>query len=307
MFPENLRKMIEEKIKLSAEYAKFYELPPEIEIQEITEKLLSSPYVKEAQKQLIRKYNRRTFVFIYPSDNLKIKALISFVPDPANHSLLVMLRGGNRILGIMNPGEDLMCAGQYTVITTTYRGGVSEGVDEFGVNDVNDVMNLIDYIPQLEKKINLRFQDNKKFLVGCSRGGMQAFLALARFPQLQTYFSKFVSLSGLLDMNLAISTRADMEKMFTDDFGLNKANKKEWIDQRDPILTVNRIDPKFPILIIQGTDDIQVSLEEGDHMVSKLRLAERDVTYMEINGGDHCLRNNPDRVRLMLNWIEEKG
>jgi dipeptidyl aminopeptidase/acylaminoacyl peptidase len=311
---KEMHRLDEEKIKqesekiteLSSEYAKFYELPSDVELKDITDDLLNHLCVKDAQKQSIRKFNRRVFVFTYPSDGLKIKGLISFVPDPQNHPLLVYLRGGNRTFSIVNPGCELICFEQYTVISTMYRGGVSEGADEFGGDDVNDVKNLIDFIPELEKKLDINFQNEKAYLLGASRGSMQMFLALSRFPELQTLFSKVVSLTGISDMRQCIASRSDMEEMFVEDFGLEKGvNEEEWINKRDPLLTVNQIMPQLPILIIQGTDDDRVSLEEGYNMVSKLQMAGNTVTYWEIEGAKHCLNNIEDKVELILRWLEE--
>lgn len=304
---EDNRKVESEELKkLYIEYAKFYEMPPEVEIKEVTEELLTSPLVKEAQKQDIKNFNRKVFIFIYPSDGLKVKGLISLVPDSQNNPLIVFLRGGNRLFGIVNPGSDLMCPKQYTVIATMYRGGVSEGKDEFGGDDVNDVQNLMNFIPELESKLGVKFQNQKVYLIGNSRGAMQMFLALTRFPELQSRFSKIVSLSGLLDMNQFIASRPEMEEAFIKDFGLEKGvNEEQWINKRDPILTVTHIKKELPILVIQVKDDIRVSLEEGYHMVQKLQSAGNNVTYWEIENGKHCLGDREDRTKLILNWFEE--
>ena len=91
----------EEEERMTAyclEFAKFYELPEGRDLGEITDKLLSSHLVKERQKQAIRDFDRRFFVFHYPSDGLKIKGIISFVSSPHEHPMLVLLRGGNHCL-----------------------------------------------------------------------------------------------------------------------------------------------------------------------------------------------------------------
>lgn len=297
----------ERLMKLYREYAKFYEMPDSVDMRDITQEVLQSPFVQDAQKQSIQDFNRRILVFTYPSDGLKIKGLVSFVPDPQNHPLLVFLRGGTGIFGVVNPGSDLVCPEQYTVISTIYRGGVSEGKDEYGGDDVNDVENLIRFIPELENKLGLSFQNKESFLLGSSRGGMQMFLALACFPDLQNRFSKVISLCGLLDMRECIAARPDMEDFFTKEFGLKKGiNDDEWIDKRNPILTVSHIIQELPILIIQGTDDHRVTLQEGYNMVNTLQSAGKNVTYLEVEGGKHCLNNFPDRMQLILNWIEYK-
>lgn len=303
---EKLEEESERIRALSREFAKFYDLPPDVDMLDITEDLLKSPYVKDAQKQLIQTFNRRVLVFSYLSDGLKIKGVVSFVPDPENHPLLVYLRGGNRLFAVPNPGGDLMLPEQYTVISSMYRGGVSEGVDEYGGDDVNDVKNLIEFIPELEAKIGINVRKQKIFLLGASRGGMQMFLALARFPELQTYFAKIVSLSGLLDMHACIASRPDIEDMLIKDFGLVKGEREEeWINKRDPLLTVDFIRQQLPILVIQGTADLRVGLESGYHMVNQLQAAGHDVTYWEIDGASHCLSNREDRMKLIIKWLEE--
>lgn len=306
----DLQKLIKAEEEKSEEWfqeiAKFYQFPEGEDIQEITQTLLDSPLIKDSRKKTIQESGRRTFIFNYPSDDLKVKGVISFIPNPEENSTLILLRGGNRIFGIQNPGMDLMNLGKYTVISTTYRGGVSEGVDEFGGNDVNDVKNLIEYIPELQKKLGILIQSEGMYMIGRSRGGMQLFLTLGRFPELQSRFSKVVSLSGLLDMRNTINTRADMKEMFIKDFGLiENANEEEWINHRDPVLTVDAISTNLPILIIHGTEDIRVSREEGYNMVSKLQAHGNLVTYWEVEGADHCLDNTPDCAQRIQNWLEE--
>jgi dipeptidyl aminopeptidase/acylaminoacyl peptidase len=304
---ESRRKESEKMMEVSLQYAKFYELPSNVEIKEITEELLNSPLVRDERKQMIRDFQRRIFVFTYPSDGLQIKGVISFVPEPQENRTIVFLRGGNRMFAILNPASDFMCAEKYTVIATAYRGGVSEGEDEFGGRDVNDVKNLIDYIPQLEQKLNVTLQNEKMYLIGGSRGGMEMFLTLARFPELQHHFAKLVSLSGMLDMREWIATRSDVKEMFIQDFGLiENENEEEWINQRDPLLAADKIQcPQLPILIIQGTADNRVGLESGYHMVSRLQANGQNVTYWEFEGSQHCLSDRDDRVKLILNWLEE--
>lgn len=285
--------------------AKFYELPAGEDLKDITAELLESPLVSDLSKDAIRAFGRRIFLFSYPSDGLQIKGLVSFVPNPQEQPSLVVLRGGNRLFGLLNPASDLLCAGQYTVFATAYRGGVSEGKDEFGGRDVNDVKHLMDYLPELEQKLNVNFHNENRYLLGGSRGGMEMFLALGRFPELQNRFKKVVSLSGLLDMQACIIGRRDMKEMFIADFGLmENLNDEEWIAERNPILTAGKIRTDLPILIIQGTKDNRVGLEEGYHMVSQLQAHGCAVTYWEIDGAEHCLSNIDNRMQRILEWLE---
>jgi len=97
-----------------------------------------------------------------------------------------------------------------------------------------------------------------------------------------------------------------MKEMFIKDFGfVEGVNEEEWINRRDPLLTVDKIIPDLPILIIQGTEDNRVSLEAGYNMVSKLKAAEKNVSYMEFEGAKHCLNNFDDRAKIILKWFKD--
>jgi len=289
---------------LSIEYAKLYTLPPGCDFLNITSSVLNHPLVKDKQKEHLRTTHRQVVIFNYPSDDLKIKGLISFIPHAKDSPTLVFLRGGNRTFGILNPGSDLVCFNDYTVITTTYRGGVSEGEDEYGGDDVNDVKNLIEYIPTLQNKLTVPASPHM-FLLGASRGGMQMFLALERFPELQTKFSKIVALSGLFDLHCSMTMRPDMKEMFTDDFRyIEGVNEEEWIRRRDPQKDINKIDSNLPILILDGSADERIAPEEGLQMAKALKEYGKQVTYQIVQGGDHCLRNQSDRVQIITKWLE---
>lgn len=286
----------------------FYSLEEGEEFREITEAILESEETKESIKQLIRSTGRRFFLFNYPSDGFQVKGYISFLPYADESPLLVFLRGGNRTFGLMHPATDFTCAHNYTVLATTYRGGVSEGIDEFGEAEVNDIHNLIEYFPELQEKIGVCFSPKKTFILGGSRGGMEMFLALSRSVPLQYKVTKAVSLSGLLDLRECMAYREDMRKMFIRDFGLNAEKHEDaWIAYRNPITNVSNLRKDLPILILQGTEDLRVSLNEGHHMVNALENNGNPVTYLEIQGGDHCLANQPDRMSIIMNWLDDSS
>lgn len=285
--------------------SQFYCLEDNEDLKEITCALLNSDDTEDHIKQLIIATGRRFFLFRYPSDSFRVKGIISFVPNPSGNPMLVYLRGGRGMIGLTHPAIDLTCMRNYTVITTTYRGGVSEGIDEFGVCEVDDVAHLMQYFPTLQEKLGISFKPSDTFMLGASRGGMEMFLALAKTPELQKKIKKAASLSGLMDMNVFIQERKDMKEMFMRDFGfIPNENGKEWIKRRNPLNAVSNIRSDLPFFILQGTDDIQVSLAEGYHMVKKLEENGNPVTYLEVPGGDHCLRNQSNRSDIIADWFE---
>lgn len=304
------QELLDEESRIAEERAKtiaeFYQLPEGQDIDEITSKLLDSSFISKESKDSILASNRRIFVFEYPSDGFKVKGFISMVPNASENPILLNLRGGNRKFAMPSPGSDIAVARNYTVISTVYRGGISEGTDEFGGAEVNDVENLLNYIPILEEKIGEKIKNEKLFILGSSRGGMEMFLALARSPELQQKATKIISLSGLSDLRMTLINRPDMKEMFIHDFGLIPGeNDEEWLDQRDPMVAVDKIRKDLPILMVAGTDDIRVELPETYNLVQKLTEEGHNVEYIEVPGGDHCLGNQNDRLKLLLDWLEQ--
>lgn len=302
LLKEESKNVLQRSLRIAEQ---FYSLEQGEEFKEITNSILESEETKELIKQQIQSTGRRFFLFKYPSDGFQVKGYLSFLPCAEKNSLLMFLRGGNREFGLMHPATDFTCSHDYTVIATTYRGGVSEGVDEFGGAEVNDVHNLIEYFPMLQEKIGIHFVPKKIFILGGSRGGMEMFLALSRSTFLQDKITKAVSLSGLLDLQECMAYRGDMRKMFIRDFGLDpEKNEENWTAYRNPITNVPNLRKDLPVFILQGTEDLRVSLSEGRHMVSVLESNGNPVTYLEVEGGNHCLANWPDRMNTITSWLE---
>ncbi|OJV11421.1 MAG: hypothetical protein BGO14_10690 [Chlamydiales bacterium 38-26] len=294
-----------EKIReKSQRLAKLYQLEGE-ERLDITQRVLDSPEVLETHKEYIRSSGRRIWIFQYPSDGLLVTGYISFIPESKDPPLIMQFRGGNKQFGIPNPANNLTTYKNYTVVGSTLRGCFDEGVDEFGGKDVNDIKNLIEFFPILEQHLHISLVNQELQMIAYSRGGMEMFLALARFPGIQTKVGKLVSLSGLLDIERSIENRVDMKEMFEKEFGLTEDNWSEWIRERNPLWHVDKIRKDLPIMIIQGTADVRVSLEEGYEMMRVLGESGHQANYVEIDGGDHCLRNQPYILDLVDDWLHK--
>ena len=289
-------------IEISAQRARFYDLNPDEELKEITDQVLASEMVDEKIRRVIRDYKRRVYIFNYLSDGHRIRGFINYAPKQGN-KLVVLLRGGNRNFAIPHPSGSLTYK-DYTIVGTLYRGGLSEGEDEFGGADVADVKSLVDFIPELSKQLGEDFAAKDKYLLGGSRGGMQMFLVLSRYPELQNIFQKAVALSGLHCIEQIAKERQDMREMFEEDFGLTQENSNEWFAKRSPILAVANIKKSLPILIIEGTEDIRQSKMLGQEMVNALEQNGNNVTYSRIEGASHYLIDREDTMEVIAEWLE---
>jgi dipeptidyl aminopeptidase/acylaminoacyl peptidase len=293
----------------SKRVAAFYAMDENEQVKEITDKVLASPYTLQSAKDSIKAYQRRIFVFKYPSDGLKIYGFISFTPNPERHPLELLFRGGNREFGLLNPGDPLATYQNETVLSSTLRGGISEGKDEFGVADLADVKNMVDYLPTLEKKLHIHLNPEYTYALGESRGALEMFLTLAKYPELQDRLDKIVSLSGLIDINSIIREREDMKEMFKKDFGYRPGeNDQQWIKERSSILAVPYLKKTLPVLVIHGTKDIRVSCSGCYELIEKLKENGNPVTFWEIEGGTHSLINQPDMMDYISKWVQsQKG
>lgn len=300
---KELRKESEQILKRSQASKKLYQLKKGEDFKDVTQQVLDHQFTDKVAKEAIKAKQRRYYVFTYPSDGLTIKAFVSIPVGVKNPPLIVLVRGGNREFGLPHPGQ-LSAYPGYALVATTNRGGVSEGQDEFGGKDVNDLKNLIDYLPTLAQKTDVQFSPSKTYMVGASRGGMQMFLALGRFPEIQQKIKKVASISGLLNMKYAIDQRKDFRDMLSN-FGYQKGKKGEaWIATRQPLNYVNKLSKNLPIMIAQGSADTRVCVKEGYDMLEALHKNGNTVTYVEVEGGDHVLNNTTDFLKLLINWFE---
>jgi dipeptidyl aminopeptidase/acylaminoacyl peptidase len=301
---EKLNQSTTRTLRFNKKSTTLYALKPGETIKEITQELyLHSNTSKIVKNSIIGKH--RYFVFSYPSDGLKIKGYLS-LPADLNKPipLIVLLRGGSGIFGLPHP-EKLSAQEGYAVICTTNRGSVSEGHDEYGGNDVNDVLNLLNFLPILEQRLNILFHPTDKYMVGYSRGGMQLFLTLGRYPEIQQKIKKVASISGQLNLSSTIQARPYLKNYYKENFGLG-GNEKAWFAKRQPVNYVSKIALNLPIMIAQGSDDTRICLSEGYALLQAFHDRGHFITYVEIEGGNHILRNTPDFIPVLMDWLEQE-
>ena len=285
--------------------SEFYSLSEDEDLKEMTEAILTSPKTEDGLKQKILSTGRRFFLFKYPSDGYQVKGYLSFVSEPSNRDLLLFLRGGHKIFGLPHPATDLTCMEDYTVLITTYRGGVSDGMDQHGGEEVSDIENMLKFLPELSKKLDVNLAPKNTYMLGRGRGAMEMFLALDRSVFLKERVKKAVSLSGVLDLQECISYRSEVKESFIKYFGLiPEVNEESWIASRNPIHVVPHLPKDLPFLILQGTDSPRSSPKEADHMVQKLKEHGIPFQFVEVPGGGYALENVPTRAEMISHWLK---
>lgn len=286
-----------------------YSIDNENSFKEITSDILAQKTLPDSIKQKFIQQQRRFFVFLYPSDGLKVKSMVSFVEGDRTQPLFLLLRGASRMEALpafLYPSKEILfcCESDATIVLGCYRDGVSEGIDEYGGEDVNDVYHLTIHLAKILDELNIKVDKQRQYMIGLSRGGMQMFLALAKFPELQTSFKKFISLSGILNIDLFAANNPEWCQKMEKNFNFDRS--QAWLDRRNPILAISKITNKqLPFLLIQGTADPKVCLDEGYSMLQTMRNHQfTNISYWEVEGGDHTLKNHPEYIKLIYAWLE---
>ncbi len=225
----------------------------------------------------------------YLSDNLKISGYVS-KPKYNIKKLpcIIYCRGGNREFGAINSFEQFylqrMASWGYVVITSKYRGGPeSEGKDEFGGSDVNDVMNLLPALAQIQNA-----DTTKVGIHGWSRGGTMVYQALKRTRR----FKGAVVGAGTANFYTGISYRKDdfEAKVYAELIPDYYKNKDVELKKRSAVFWADSISKTTPLLIMHGSSDWRVSPDESLELVKKLYDAKHPTKFILYAGGDHGLR-----------------
>ena len=239
----------------------------------------------------------------YGSDGLKVAAYIwkpAGIAPGAKLPVIVMLRGGNRDFGKFGPNggrrmADFTKAG-FVVIGVQYRGvDGGEGLEQFGGDDVHDVLNAIKLartLPQADPR--------NVFLHGGSRGGMMAYLALKQGAQVNAV----VALNALADLPAEAARRPDMAegpwRALIPDFA---TRRDEALKARSAVYFIDQIETP-PILLLHGTADWRADTANSYDIARKLQAKGRPYALHIFDNDIHGLFWNwRERDRLVIDWF----
>ncbi|MDV6314913.1 alpha/beta hydrolase family protein [Idiomarina sp. HP20-50] len=153
------------------------------------------------------------------------------------------------------------------VLATQYRGGMElrdgpgEEVDEFGGRDVKDVTNIVHIASQLPY-----VDKNQIHMVGMSRGGMSAFLSLKELDNIKS----LTVIGSPSDLFKSLEERPEMEEVLAYRVPNFTSNRDSEITKRSVIYWVKDLPRSVPILILHGSKDKRVSVEQAKALANKL-------------------------------------
>ncbi|MFO1317407.1 MAG: prolyl oligopeptidase family serine peptidase [Burkholderiales bacterium] len=251
---------------------------------------------------------------VYESDGLRIVGFLAYPAGaPAGAARLPCVlfnRGGNRDFGATTPESFLNRARRvtgwgYVLFASNYRGSPgSEGKDEFGGDDVNDVHNALHVFDRLP------FADRDRIgMWGHSRGGMMTYIALTTTDRVKAA----VIGAGSADLERWMSLRPEMETevaaQMVPDWATDRAKA---IAARSAVRFVDRLPANVPILLVHGTADWRVDPRDSMDMAKALYATRRPFSLLLFEGADHAITERRDEYyqaarAWMDRYVRDRG
>lgn len=242
----------------------------------------------------------------YLSDGLKIQSFAAMPKQEGVYPVIIYNRGGNRDFGALQllQGKakvpvsyffSKMANEGFVVIGCNYRGcGKSEGNDEFGGKDVNDVLNLIQVVKEIPEADATNIG-----MYGWSRGGMMTYLTLPHTNEIKA------AVVGGAPADKTIIDRPNMEtNVYAELIPNYWDNKNEELKKRSAIFFADKLPKDVPLLILHGNADWRVKSIHSLKLAIELDKHRIPYRLKIFEGGDHGLREFSDeRDQDVLNWF----
>lgn len=238
------------------------------------------------------------YQFFYENDGLQIEGYLSFPKDKiqrdAKSPCIIYNHGGNRQFGALSEMDTISAAFVFDsiCIASNYRGcGKSEGEDQFGGDDVKDIIKLMDLCE------NFDFIDaNELNMMGISRGGMMTYEVLREDHRIKNA----VVISGVADCFMMYDDRADMHDVMEELIGGTPQELAEEYEKRSATYWAEEIDT--PLYIIHSKTDDRVAFGEVEALVKKLEASGKNYKFIANESGEHGVLNQAD-VAEISKWM----
>lgn len=239
------------------------------------------------------KLNRycKSYSFNYSVDGVLVEGYIS-IPNNSSANTpskcILYNRGGNCNIGFLTDTDTAKICAETNriVIASQYRAN-----DEFGGEDLKDVLKLIDICESFD------FADMTDFTVaGVSRGGMMTYMAAREDNRIK----RIISISGVSDLTQAYKDRDDMKRLLNNFIGGSPESKPEEYENRSAINWADEI--TVPTLIIHSTGDQQVSYSQAKDLYEKLLENGTDVILKTYTDSTHGLHS--EDLEIITDWLE---
>lgn len=245
--------------------------------------------------------------FTYRVEGVDVRGYV-IRPADAQAPLPVVIynRGGNGDFGAVTFSSMMrnlfpIADRGFVVVGSQYRGTFAERgsdgpTDEFGGRDIADVRALFDLVPAI------RGADAKRIgMWGHSRGGIQTFMTARSGVPVKA----MVVAAGVADLSEGLAQRPDMAAVFRKripDFDRDRAAA---LQKRSVLQWADELDRDLPILLLHGTADEQVSVEQSRALAQQLEVLGHSYSLVEFEGDNHGFNKNREAyLQSVSDWFK---
>ena len=239
----------------------------------------------------------------YLSDGLKINGFLlrpAHIDENEKLSAIIYNRPGigdshkidNQTLAFLS----ILPAHHYVVTATQYRGnGGSEGTESYLDKDVDDVINI------MALTRSLPYVDPERVgILGFSRGAAVTYLLLKK----QVHIKAACVMGCATDFVDAYRELPHYRLFLEAVFQGTPETAEEEYTKRSPLYWPEKIN--VPLLIIQGTDDQHVPINQVHRLADKLKALNKVHELVVYPEGDHELgKVGEDKDRRILEWFKK--
>ena len=265
-----------------------------------------SPLPDVVHEKLFKDYDALSDVsvyrIVYESDGLKITGLAVLPNDTqVAHPVLIYNRGGSREYGkltlytVMRTLVPLARKG-YMVFASNYRGNDgSEGTEEFGGRDVNDVLNLLSIARE-----HPAFDGGNAFMIGHSRGGMMTTLSIKHGAKVNAA----ISIAGIADARELVNYQHIRENVLKSLVPGYHEDPEGTLSSRSSLLWPQAI--SVPLLLLHGDNDKDVHHSDSVNLHEAITAKNGTSELVIYPTGSHALVRTWDDVLVRsLAWMEQ--
>ncbi|NMM48124.1 alpha/beta hydrolase family protein [Marinigracilibium pacificum] len=262
----------------------------------------SESELNSAQSDYAKGKGIKFYHFTFLSNNKKVNGYLAAPENTTNNPTILWNDGGSTKYFPFNAEHVPRKFGKlvesgYAVIACNYKDESNGEVkDEFGGEDVEHVVNLIDILHSFPE-----IDTSAVGMFGWSRGGMMSYMTLVRTNKVKA----MVVGGAISDLFLNGQNRPDMEiYVFADLMPDYKISRTAALNRRSAVKWADQFPKDVPILILHGTSDWRVRAEHSlllAQELSKYRVPYRLILY---EGGDHGISEYREEQQTeTLEWF----